>query len=508
MKQSLTYISLWFGVLFVGLFLRSDDLLDRPIHFDEATGARLLGKHLEGNGFDFNPQHFHGPILAYVTAPIAKARGENSWAELSLTTLRVSPIIAGMLLIITPLLWIREIGHRATLASSLFIATSPLIVYYNRMFIHESWLALFGMISAALLFQLLCKPTLRIGALTGLAMALMFATKESFAISVLSWGGGIVIYLGYRFFTRDSNPIKDWKLYFKPGIALVVVGFLVSAFFYTDGFRNPKGIVDAVMTYFVYETTAGHDKAFTYYLELLLWPKHLLGQWWSEGLIAILALVGIVLAVVRKHQSRGPILFVSAIVVGHFLIYSLIGYKTPWLMVLPWCYACLLAGMVFHAASGLRPISEWGLYLVTALALVFQIAQSRTSSGRFANDFRNPYTYVPTSKNAQQIGSWLSTVDSTIQPLGTIAIIGQEYWPLPWYLRQFESVGYWAELPAEAENFSVLIATPSKSAEADAMLEATHTALPHGLRTNVAVTIYLKNDLWDQWIHRPETVDR
>jgi hypothetical protein len=30
-------------------------------------------------------------------------------------------------------------------------------------------------------------------------------------------------------------------------------------------------------------------------------------------------------------------------------------------------------------------------------------------------------------------------------------------------------------------------------------LQATHVALPRGLRANVSITLYLRNDLWQAW---------
>ena len=33
----------------------------------------------------------------------------------------------------------------------------------------------------------------------------------------------------------------------------------------------------------------------------------------------------------------------------------------------------------------------------------------------------------------------------TLEP---VAVIGSDYWPLPWYLRAFDQIGYWQKPPA------------------------------------------------------------
>ena len=145
----------WIGVIALAFWLRLDDLGERPIHFDEATGAQIFSKRLEDANYRFDPTHYHGPFQSIITWPIAKLYGEQSWQTLSLPMLRTGPAIAGILLVLTPLLWLRMIGPPAALAAGALLASSPLLVYYNRMYIHESWLALFGMLTAAAVFHLI-----------------------------------------------------------------------------------------------------------------------------------------------------------------------------------------------------------------------------------------------------------------------------------------------------------------------------------------------------------------
>lgn len=486
----------------LALWLRIHQLEARPIHADEATGAHIFAQRVENANYRFDPTHFHGPLLSLSTWPVAQLYGQRHWQELSLSMLRTGPVLAGLLLVLTPLLWLRQIGHGAVLAAAALLASSPLLVYYNRMYIHESWLALFGMLAAAAIFGVIEQPSRWRALLAGLATGLMFATKETFAISLLAWTlAGAASWLQLRRGNDRTGAVPAWHDYLRPalwfGAALLITGTL----FYTNGLRQPGGIIDALRTYFVYETTPGHDKPFGYYLEMLVWPKQLLGMWWSEGGVALLALMaGALLA--WKKPARVVIGFIALGALLHVLIYSLISYKTPWLMMLPWALLCLLAACVFSPqAKPASPSVLRTMYLIFSLTLLYQGYQASQASGRLANHPDNPYAYVPTSNNMPQLSAWLMDLKDFNggQVIEPIAVVGREYWPLPWYLRGFGPVGYWAEAPDAIQRFPIVLAMPDQTRACSERLHASHTELPRTLRSNVHLTLFLHNELWHRW---------
>ena len=501
MSQRLLIIVTWIGIVILSLTLRLQNLEERPIHADEATGARILAGQLAGKDYQFDPQHFHGPLLSLSSQPIARSRSETSWSELSTTTLRLSTVIAGLLVVFTPLLWRRSIGSWGALAAAALLASSPLMVYYNRMYIHESLLTLFAMLACAAVLRLTEQPGKRIAIASGLCIGLMFATKETFAISILAWLPAV----GLCYWRQQANDARhlcpNLRIYLLPSVCLAITAAFTAAYFYSDGFRSMQGIIDAVRTYFVYETTAGHEKDMGYYLKLLIWPKQQLGIWWTEVLIALLAVIAVAFAVVKRVPNPA-VLFLAVATVCHFIIYSCIGYKTPWLMMVPWAHACLLAGYVFSYFPNLKTRSRFLLTLLLLTGLAYQTKQSIHASGRLANDSRNPYAYVPTSKDAAKVERWLHELRAlpdapTLTPIG---VIGQGYWPLPWYLRTFETIGYWPTPIQDITDLPIIFAMPAQAQACDNLLGATHTKLPRGLRANVAVTLYLRNDIWQHWM--------
>ena len=56
--------------------------------------------------------------------------------------------------------------------------------------------------------------------------------------------------------------VSAWRDYRIPVAASLLTAALSPRLFYTDGFRHPQGAIDAVRTFFVYETVDGHDKPF------------------------------------------------------------------------------------------------------------------------------------------------------------------------------------------------------------------------------------------------------
>src|SRR5690606_714836 len=121
------------GILCVGfgLSLRLDSLEKRPVHADEATGARILAERLENGTYAFDPLHFHGPLLTAVAAPIARVRGETGWQSLSPRPLRLGTAWIGAMTVWLALGFCPWIGSGAVVAAAL-IATSPFLVYYSR----------------------------------------------------------------------------------------------------------------------------------------------------------------------------------------------------------------------------------------------------------------------------------------------------------------------------------------------------------------------------------------
>lgn len=501
------YVCLWIGVLALAAFLRTDDLAERPVHADEATGARILAQQLEGQGYAYNPHHFHGPILSQVAYPLARFRGENDWSSLTIGTLRSSTVVAGFLLVLTPLLWCRTIGPWATLAGAAWLATSPLLVYYSRVYIHESWLALFGMLACAGLFHLTRRPTAGKALATGAVIGLMFATKITVAISLLSWGitiAALILLLRRSDLLQKGLPARPlWSEYLKTLALLAFGGFLGSFVFYSNYLTNPIGWIDALQSFFVYEPTQGHEKPVYDYVFRLLWAKQFAGLWWTEIAVLVCGLCGAAAALGTRRHSRdwSAACFLGMAGLAHFVIYSCIGYKTPWLMLLPWAHVCLLAGALMNRLSTVKPGLRLTILLLVFVGLGYQTRQSIAATDRLENHEQNPYVYVPTSRDAASLLGWLQSLNEQ-QSLETIAVVGQEYWPLPWYLKNADvEIHYWPDAGSTSlRPYPVVLTMPEERSGVRRELESSHREFPRSLRPNVPLFMFLDQAIWDRWI--------
>ncbi len=479
-------IACWIAVTVVGVFLRFDDLSRRPFHADEATGARITAQRMEVKGYVFDPLHYHGPTLSMAGMLSAGLHGMYRWSELEKGALRLVPALAGCLLVLVPLAGRRRFGDGPMLAAALALATSPLLVYYSRMYIHEMLLALFGVLA---LFQF---ASAKRWWPAGIWIGLMFATKETFAISMMAWlGAGGVLY-GIALVRKEApNPPELFKTQLRPALLAAGLALLTSLYFYTNGFIYWQGAVDAVRTYFVYEVVEGHDKPIGYYAGFLTS---------TVSVLALGALAGSLFCRSMAGSVRLAIQFLALSAVFHFLIYSLIAYKTPWLMVLPLAHVCLLAGFVF-ALPFKRRLPWAGVAVAVAICLTLQFLESRRVTGRIASDDRNRYAYVPTSEDIESLGPWLASLDEALpeRSLEPIAVIGSDYWPLPWYLRHYDKVGYWSEAPDSLERLPIVFATIDLT---EVLIES-HVPVPRGLRTDTPVTVWVRTDFWDASLESP-----
>ena len=84
-------------ILAVAASLRIPNLADRPMHADEAIYAYKLQTLLKTGTWTYDPGEYHGPVLHYLTAAPVRLFG------LTENTLRIVPVVLGLLLVLMPL---------------------------------------------------------------------------------------------------------------------------------------------------------------------------------------------------------------------------------------------------------------------------------------------------------------------------------------------------------------------------------------------------------------------
>lgn len=494
----------------IGVWLRFDGLADKPMHADEATGARLLADYLESGDYRFDPVHFHGPAQSFLAAPIMAAFGQNRWEAFQSGTLRLLPAIAGVFVVFTPLLFRRVLGVSGTQSAVLLLATSPLLVYYSRTFIHETIFALAVLVFFAAANYYRRSPGWRTAFLLGLGIGGMAVVRETFAIVVIAGSVATAIVLCEQ--RAWPDVCRVWRFYLRHAAVSVVAALFFIFVFYTDFCRSPAGFFDFFRTLFVYEVTAGHEKPFGTYFDWLLLPSHSIGRWWGEMGIFLLAVTGYVAAWLPNvsHKALGPghgvlIRFLFYTILSQFLIYSLIGYKTPWLMVSVWAQTILAAGCGVRALfvwAGERPLRVVPITAALLIFAGFQFVRSIDAAHRFHSDGRNPYAYVPTAPDVVRLEAWLNELADQQPALRhkPVYVLGRQYWPLPWYLRDFDSVGYVDVLPEDAHALPLILVVLVPGAPSFDIMVESHQIVYRGLRHEVMVAVLVRKDIWTDYL--------
>ena len=78
------------------------------MHGDEAEQAYTLSRLLGGEGYAYNGQDHHGPVLYYLAALVCKLAGQTDIGALTIPMVRLVPAFFGVALVGVPLLWLRR----------------------------------------------------------------------------------------------------------------------------------------------------------------------------------------------------------------------------------------------------------------------------------------------------------------------------------------------------------------------------------------------------------------
>lgn len=516
------FIALVGVALVVALGLRVVGLDRRPMHHDEANQAVKFGILLETGRYQYDRTDHHGPTLYYFTLPVAWIRGQSSLAAIDAWTVRLVPAAFGVGLLALYLLLARRLGRGAVAAAMLLAAVSPVLVYYSRFYIQESIFAFLAVACLIALGRYVERPGLEPAMTAGVCAGLAYATKETSVIVVPAAlvAVGIARHWPGPGARRDAARMMDERG--RPPVLHVLAGgaaaLAVAWLFYSSFSTHPGGLLDSMRAFGVFvergtETTA-HAQPWHHYLRMVAWSSSG-GVWWSEAAVLVLACVG--LAVACGPAGGFWIRTVAVYTLLTTAAFSALTYKTPWNILPFWAGVVLLAGVGVQALthrwgqSPRRPVipTPWDLTPWLAAALLIAACahlgvQSWQASVRYGADPRNPYAYLHTSPDVMRLvqrAADLSALHADRERMLIRVVAGPyEQWPLPWYLRRMERVGYWprAGEAGPFEGTPVIIASQEQAGAVEAALGDRYISEMYGLRPEVFLTVFIERGLWDQ----------
>jgi uncharacterized protein (TIGR03663 family) len=509
----------------VALALRLPRLQQRPMHTDEAVHAIKFGELLEEGSYTYNPIEYHGPTLNYLTLIPAWLSSAEKLTEVNELILRIVPVFFGVLLVLLVLLIADGLGTSSAVFAAILTAISPAMVFYSRYYIQEMLLVCFTFAFIVFSYRYTQSKKIIWALLAGMSLGLMHATKET---AILALGLMLLALLLIRLWGKP--PVKLGAKYFWGIIVGLAVAVLISILFYSSFFTNSNGILDSVRTYVTYFDRATsnslHFHPWYYYLKMLFYYRYDAGPIWSEAVIVILAVIGFIVAVRGKILIKVDLKLLRFIAFYTFimtLVYCVIRHKTPW------CMLGFLHGMILLAGIGVAAVIKLAPNILARLIIslllltggVHLVWQAYQANYRYYADPRNPYVYAHTTADIFTMVRRVEEIanvhkDSRKMEIHFICPDEHDFWPFPWYLRSFASVGYWTTVTDRVVSASVIIASPSVEGQ---LLKKLYELPPPGqkklyvhlfdsyveLRPGVELRGYVPKDLWDNFQQRIKT---
>lgn len=495
----------------------------KPFHHDEGVNGFFLLKLLKEGTFRYDPSNYHGPDLFYITFFITRFLGVDEFGTrfsvaifgiaivVMVFWLRrqigdIGALVAGTLLAISPgmvyisryfihemifvffslaipigtLFFIerRKAGLVAQgfLAIILGIALLPTqIIIVQQLLGNESSFSIGvrGVTSAliAVLIYYIVKTLSkwRDGSPIFLVLAvvstcMLFITKETAFVTVGTMILACVSVVVWELVTgRSKSDSEELTLrafqsaFGSPSERTLLVGLCIGLFvffwvlFFSSFFTNPVGIIDSFRAYAIWAQTGTDDHKADFWAYL---------RWLSEieAPILILSFLGCAIALVK--QKNRFVVFTAFWAMGLALAYSIIPYKTPWLMLSFLLPMTILAGHVSNE------MFRNGLPVIRVLAVMFLLSgvgiagwQSWSLNFVRFDDQSLPYVYAHTWRSYDDMVAKIHEIDEKVGGNKDIRItvVTTQYWPLPWSLRDYERIVF-AGRPGPSEGAEVIIA--------------------------------------------------
>jgi uncharacterized protein (TIGR03663 family) len=288
---------------------------------------------------------------------------------------------------------------------------------------------------------------------------------------------------------RFGGPLHVAVLLF----AALALFLMVSVVFYSSFFKNKKGVADAIETFKIWTKTGLKDHTSP-------WYKFRYAKWMSaeESPLLLVGGAGILLAV-RRGTNRFAV-FAALWAFGIIAAYSLIPYKTPWLMLSFIVPLAIIGGYgveTFYRQS--KDFFERLLIVALTVASLGVGAYQTVSLNFFHYDDEN-YVYV----YAHTVREFLPLVDeikrvSKLAGTGTetgITVVSPDYWPLPWYLRDYSKVGYFGRLSASSEPLIICSEQQEAELKTTYLIDERYQRLNfYPLRPGVTLVLYARRDV-------------
>ena len=439
---------MFWAILLLAAALRLFLLGIKPPHFDEGINGWFVDQMVKNGFYRYDPTNYHGPLHFYVLFLSQNLFGRNLWA------LRLPVVLVSIGCVLLAMKFDSVLPRAVARIAALAMAVSPAFVFYGRYSIHEVWLLLFSMMFLLGLIGLWQHGTAKYLWYTGVGIAGMILTKETYVIHL----GTALIAMPILWVSARISPVDNprpapqkWTYVDLAAVSVVAIGAII--FFYSGTFFHWSGIKGLYQTFHAWFKTGhagnGHEKPFYYWLALIIryeWP----------------VCAGLLLCGFCQMFRNIGLRFLAINGAGVFLAYSIVNYKTPW------CIISIIWPLLFIFGAFALIVKRERLAVASVTAAIFlftsfiwSISLNYFRCSTFADFSRDreksildnagkffwsePYVYVQTYNDIYKLTTpmlELARHDPAYYHV-TGHIIRASPYPLPWILGDFPRIGYY-----------------------------------------------------------------
>lgn len=472
-------------VLAAALRLVALDL--KPPHFDEGVNGWFADQMAHTGYYNYDPTNYHGPLHMYAVFVSQKLLGRD------IIALRLPAVLASLAAVWLTLRFGRFVGVNASRWAAAAMAVSPACVFYARYSIHESELLAFLLLTAWGILEMWKNGT-RAGLYAFAAgTAGMILTKETYFIHLGCLALAIPCLLLWQLLSpsRPATPLARPLWTSRQIVAAAALGVFAIIFFYSGTFLHWEGLKGLYETYAAWFKTGvaanGHAKEDYERIHVTIFgwdwtQKTYLNYYW----LALMAryewpaLLGLAACIRLLWPAPAQLRYLAIYGVGALLAYTIIPYKTPWLiLVLLWPFFLTFGALV-------QELSHFAVVPALAAAVV-TLSMMRSAQLNF-RDFANPkepYVYVQTFPEIRRLTDPLLKLahdNPAAYQLNGDFMLGS-YYPLPWMLGDFTMIAYHSDKDWPERLDGDFIATEvSKAERVEPMLREPYYRVPFRLR--------------------------
>ena len=481
------------AILVAAAILRLLQLTVKPLHHDEGVNGMFLTGLFRGGAYHYDPANYHGPTLYYF-ALITTTVNSLFYGKEGLSTFAIRLVTAlfGMGVVWLMFCLRKQIGTQGAFFAAALATVSPGFVFFSRYFIHEILFVFFtlGVIVAWLHYWEKREPLYLF--LASASAALLCATKETWIITVAVWLIALACTEGY--FRLRGRPAVERSLVNSESelsthlwVTAAAIFVAIWVVFYSSFFTNfPKGVYDSIATFGPWFKTGEQSKWVAPWYTYFSWMLQ------AEAPVMILGLLGCIIAFVDARNRFAA--FTAFWTLGMLSAYSLVPYKTPWLVL------NIVLPLIIMAGYGLQQMFSPGLRAFTAAiagaAVAFSLYQAIDLSFFHYDDDTKTYVYAHTTRDFLSLVNEINSIAAG-RPEGKnidIDVMSTEHWPLYWYLRDYPHAAYPGRV--EETNAPIVIALESQQLEVARLLDGRYRLYSrHELRPGNILYTYLRRDI-------------